>query len=178
MVYRFLGFENKMLLLFAKSVIFAHPFAKSNIMETKYFDEHVVKSIMDAQAHLDAQIQSLTVEKETFYVKLDQIALDALLKVNWKPRYNEKAVFVDFVTQDAWHVWFLEQEFRGKVSYYRFREVPNDFHAIFNYYTQWEYPDIENKTHSWILPVPIYKALKQIMKIHLYPDKHKTYGKP
>jgi hypothetical protein len=40
-------------------------------METKYFDEHVVKSIMDAQTHLDAQIQSLTVEKETFYVKLD-----------------------------------------------------------------------------------------------------------
>ncbi len=147
-------------------------------METTHFDVSRIKNILEAQRRIDRQIQSLTVEKEQFYTQLDQIVIDAILKVNWKPFYDEKAVFVDLVNETAWHVWFLEQDFRVTENYYRFREVPNDFPIIFNYYAQQEYPKRVEGVHEWILPMSVYQAFSQIMDIYMLPNKHESITVP
>ncbi len=141
----------------------------------KNFDTRVIETILATQINLDAQIAALTAEKEKRYAELDEMVLSALLKANWKPTYNEKAVYVDLVNKVAWHVWFLEMETRHSGISYRFREVPNGFPVMFHFINQPAQPTLETETHSWVLPMKLYQTLARVMRIFLYPDRHEEY---
>lgn len=120
---------------------------------------------------INQKIKALEEEREKYYQALDKLISQWLIEYNWKPYYNEKAVNIALDGQVAWHLWFLEID----RDCFRFREVPNDFPHIRNYYRQEILPTEQNQRHSWIVPMPLFQELNSFLSFTIYRDKHETY---
>ncbi len=128
---------------------------------------------LEAIQALDAEIRTAQQQLKDLK-KLIANKADGLLKSlvpavqDWKPNYNEKAVCIQPSHQVAWHVWFTEEINPG---YLRFKEEPNEYKFINNYYRQ----NLNDLSETWdylIIPLELFYHLNQDLKWELYKDKH------
>ena len=140
-------------------------------MKNISLNETEFKASVQEITAITQQIKVLEESREQYYQTLDRLVRQCLIDYDWQPYYNEKAVRIVLDDQVAWHLWYLEKT----GDCFRFREVPNDFPHIRNYYRQEILPLEINDTHGWIVPLSLFQELNKFMTYNVYPDKHESY---
>jgi hypothetical protein len=117
-------------------------------------------------------IKGLKKELEDEYKSIDEKIHKGLIEFDWQPKYNEKVIHINTSSRDAWYLWYVESWGNNN----RFREAPADFpkHSINNYYSQPMQPDAKNSTHSWIIPLTLFKEIEEVISFNIYPEKHQS----
>jgi hypothetical protein len=82
------------------------------------------------------------------------------LIVNWNPRYNDKAVYIDFYSKQAMYVWFTEMRHNSM----RFKEVPNENKKISNYMVQSTEISGDEQYTGIIIPYELFILMNQTLK--------------
>ncbi len=81
------------------------------------------------------------------------------LLVNWKPRYNDKAVYIDFYSKQAMYVWFTEM----RQNMMRFKEVPNENKKNSNYMLQSTEVFEDDQYTGIIIPYELFILINQTL---------------
>ncbi|MEI6142909.1 MAG: hypothetical protein WCP85_26770 [Mariniphaga sp.] len=81
------------------------------------------------------------------------------LLVNWKPRYNDKAVYIDFYSKQAMYVWFTEM----RQNMMRFKEVPNENKKNSNYMLQSTELFEDDQYTGIIIPYELFILINQTL---------------
>jgi hypothetical protein len=104
-----------------------------------------ILSIELLEANLN-KIKVLESETEYHYRNLNGLIVKALIALDWKPYYNEKAIKINLTTKTASYVWFIEHW----QNEYTFKESPAEFPYLKNGYRQDVIPQItEDNTSHW-----------------------------
>ena len=90
------------------------------------------------------------------------------LIVNWKPHYNEKAVYINFYSKRSMYVWFTEMQHNTM----RFKEVPNENKKISNYISQPTEVFGDEQYTGIIIPYELFILMNQTLKYNTI-DKSK-----
>jgi hypothetical protein len=119
---------------------------------------------------LSKKVDILKQNPDKSYKPIHTLIIKTLVNYEWEPEYNEKAIMINFFMKRAWHLWYTEKMGHKE---YRFREVPNDFPIIFNFYSQDNIRPPSKKIYDLILPLAIFKEIRKIIKFKVWRDKHK-----
>lgn len=137
-------------------------------MKNKTFNKTTFTASLNAIQETEQQIEELKQKETKYYQELDAIIRKSLIDYEWKPYYNEKAVYIMLDEKTAWHVWFLEESSGS----FRFREVPNEFTKIHHYYRQPIFPpETARDKHEWIVPIWLFQEISSLVELYLEEDK-------
>ena len=140
-------------------------------MKNSTLDKPFFTNSFKALKNTEKRIVNLKEECNKYYQELDGIVRKSLIDYNWKPKYNEKAVYITLDDRDASHVWFLEED----TDYFRFREAPNEYTNIRHFCRQRIIPSEINERHHWIIPMQLFQELNSIVGFNFIKDKHETW---
>ena len=138
-------------------------------MKNKAFNQATFSASVNIIQQTDQQIEALKQKTTKYYQELDAIIRKSLIDYEWKPYYNEKAVYIVLKEKAAWHVWFMEES----INSFRFREAPNEFTDVHHFYRQPILPPgITREKHEWIVPLWLFQEINNLMELDLAEDRY------
>lgn len=138
-------------------------------MKNRTFDKTTFSASLNTIQETEQQIEVLKQKATKYYQELDDIIQISLMDYQWKPYYNEKAVYIMLEEKTAWHVWFLEKTTES----FRFREAPNEFIDVEHFYRQpISPPKIKREKHEWIVPMWLFQEINSLVELGFEEDKY------